>query len=56
MEERHETVIVGGGHAGLAMSHALTIRGRPHAVLERARLASATASARSTSTPPGSPA
>jgi len=39
MAERHETVIVGGGHAGLAMSRALTIRGRPHVVLERARLA-----------------
>jgi putative flavoprotein involved in K+ transport len=37
--ERHETVIVGGGHAGLAMSHALTRRGRPHVVLERNRVA-----------------
>ena len=37
--ERHETVIVGGGHAGLAMSHALSRRGQPHVVLERGRLA-----------------
>ena len=37
--ERHETVIVGGGHAGLAMSHALSRRGRAHVVLERGRLA-----------------
>jgi putative flavoprotein involved in K+ transport len=37
--ERHETVIVGGGHAGLAMSHALSRHGRPHVVLERGRLA-----------------
>jgi putative flavoprotein involved in K+ transport len=35
MEERHETVIVGGGHAGLAMSHHLSRRGRAHVVLER---------------------
>ena len=33
MEERHETVIVGGGHAGLAMSRQLSRRGRPHVVL-----------------------
>jgi len=39
MEERHETVIVGGGHAGLAMSHHLSRRGRAHVVLERGRVA-----------------
>src|SRR6266851_1726717 len=39
MEERHETVIVGGGHAGLAMSHQLSRRGRAHVVLERGRIA-----------------
>src|SRR5690242_9765116 len=39
MEERHETVIVGGGHAGLAMSHQLSRRGRAHVVLERGRVA-----------------
>src|SRR6266404_4553202 len=39
MEERHETVIVGGGHAGLAMSYQLSRRGRPHIVLERGRVA-----------------
>ncbi|HZP35525.1 MAG TPA: NAD(P)-binding domain-containing protein [Methylomirabilota bacterium] len=37
--ERHETVIIGGGQAGLAMSHALSGRGRPHVVLERGRVA-----------------
>jgi putative flavoprotein involved in K+ transport len=39
MEEGHETVIVGGGHAGLAMSHQLSRRGRAHVVLERGRVA-----------------
>src|SRR5690242_15703990 len=39
MGERHETVIVGGGHAGLAMSHHLSRRGRAHVVLERGRVA-----------------
>ena len=39
MEERHETVIVGGGHAGLAMSHHLSVRGCAHVVLERGRVA-----------------
>jgi putative flavoprotein involved in K+ transport len=39
MEERHETVIVGGGHAGLAMSHQLSRRGGAHIVLERGRVA-----------------
>ena len=34
-----DTVIIGGGQAGLTMSHALSLRGRPHVVLERARIA-----------------
>ena len=37
--ERVETLIVGGGQAGLAMSHMLTRRGCPHLVLERKRIA-----------------
>lgn len=37
--ERIETVIVGGGQAGLAMSYHLTQHGREHLVLERARVA-----------------
>ena len=34
-----ETLIVGGGQAGLTMSHMLSRRGRPHVVLERGRIA-----------------
>lgn len=37
--ERIDTVIVGGGQAGLAMSHQLRRRGCEHVVLERARVA-----------------
>ncbi|WP_454753772.1 NAD(P)-binding domain-containing protein [Cupriavidus necator] len=37
--ERVETVIIGGGQAGLAMSYHLGQRGREHLVLERARVA-----------------
>jgi len=37
--EHIETLIVGGGQAGLAMSHMLSRRGRPHLVLERGRIA-----------------
>ena len=37
--ERHETVIVGAGHAGLAMSHHLSRLGRRHVVVERGRVA-----------------
>ena len=37
--EHVETLIVGGGQAGLAMSHMLSQRGCPHLVLERGRLA-----------------
>ena len=36
--EHVETLIVGGGQAGLTMSHMLSRRGRPHLVLERGRL------------------
>lgn len=35
---RAETVIIGAGQAGLAMSHSLTAAGRPHVVLERGRV------------------
>src|SRR5262245_52322762 len=37
--ERIETVIVGGGQAGLAMSHYLGQLGREHVILERRRVA-----------------
>ena len=37
--ERVQTLVVGGGQAGLAMSHMLTKRGCPHLVLERNRIA-----------------
>jgi putative flavoprotein involved in K+ transport len=37
--ERIETVIIGGGQAGLAMSRSLTDLGRDHVVLERGRVA-----------------
>jgi len=36
--EHVETLIIGGGQAGLAMSHMLSRRGRRHLVLERGRL------------------
>jgi putative flavoprotein involved in K+ transport len=39
MPERIETIIIGGGQAGLAMSYHLTRVGQPHVVLERARVA-----------------
>src|SRR5215470_4963232 len=39
MPERYDTVIVGGGQAGLAMSAVLRQRGREHIVLERRRVA-----------------
>src|SRR5215831_16185656 len=37
--EHVDTLIVGGGQAGLAMSHMLSRRGRAHLVLERGRIA-----------------
>ena len=39
MRERVETVVVGGGQAGLAMSYHLSRVGREHMVLERGRIA-----------------
>src|SRR4051812_46378468 len=39
MPETHDTVVVGGGQAGLAMSHHLRQRGREHVILERRRVA-----------------
>ncbi|WP_376094206.1 NAD(P)-binding domain-containing protein [Roseomonas sp. CCTCC AB2023176] len=39
MAERIETVVIGGGQAGLAVSHHLRERGREHVVLERGRIA-----------------
>jgi putative flavoprotein involved in K+ transport len=38
MSDRAETVVVGGGQAGLAVSHELTDAGVPHVVLERGRV------------------
>ncbi|HEX6697313.1 MAG TPA: NAD(P)-binding domain-containing protein, partial [Solirubrobacteraceae bacterium] len=38
MPERHDTVIIGGGQAGLAMSAVLQRHGREHVVLERRRI------------------
>lgn len=37
--ETVETLIVGGGQAGLAMSEQLSLRGKPHLILERHRIA-----------------
>jgi putative flavoprotein involved in K+ transport len=39
LPETHDTVIVGGGQAGLAMSYHLRQRGREHVILERSRIA-----------------
>jgi putative flavoprotein involved in K+ transport len=39
MPERTETVIIGGGQAGLAMSYYLGQLGREHIILERGRVA-----------------
>jgi putative flavoprotein involved in K+ transport len=39
MREQVETVIIGGGQAGLAMSYYLGQLGREHIVLERGRVA-----------------
>ncbi|HEY7061043.1 MAG TPA: FAD-dependent monooxygenase [Chloroflexota bacterium] len=39
MNEQVETVVIGGGQAGLAMSYLLTQAGHEHLVLERGRVA-----------------
>jgi putative flavoprotein involved in K+ transport len=39
MTEKIDTIVVGGGQAGLAMSHSLSRLGREHVVIERSRLA-----------------
>jgi putative flavoprotein involved in K+ transport len=39
LTERLDTLVIGGGQAGLSMSHMLSQRGRPHLVLERGRIA-----------------
>jgi len=39
VSERVETLIIGGGQAGLTMSHMLSKRGRQHLVVERRRVA-----------------
>src|SRR5215217_7447706 len=38
MGERHDTVVIGGGQAGLAISTVLHRRGHEHIVLERRRI------------------
>jgi putative flavoprotein involved in K+ transport len=38
MNEQIETVIIGGGHAGLTMSYYLSQRGQEHVILERGRV------------------
>ena len=38
MNEQIETVIIGGGHAGLTMSYFLSQAGRGHVILERGRV------------------
>ena len=39
MRERYDTVVIGGGQAGLAMSYHLREHGREHIILERNRVA-----------------
>src|SRR5262245_33136049 len=39
MVERHDTIVIGGGQAGLAMSYYLQERKREHVILERGRIA-----------------
>ena len=38
-EQRFDTVVIGGGQSGLAMSYYLTQLGKEHLILERGRLA-----------------
>jgi putative flavoprotein involved in K+ transport len=39
VREFHDTIVIGGGQAGLMMSHHLSRIGREHVVLERRRVA-----------------
>jgi putative flavoprotein involved in K+ transport len=39
MTEKIDTIVIGGGQAGLAMSHSLSQRGREHVIIERSRVA-----------------
>jgi putative flavoprotein involved in K+ transport len=39
MAERHKTIVIGGGQAGLAMSYYLQQQKREHVILERGRVA-----------------
>jgi putative flavoprotein involved in K+ transport len=39
MSEQHDTIIIGGGQARLAMSYYLAKLGREHVVLDRGRVA-----------------
>lgn len=39
MVERHDTIVIGGGQAGLAMSYHLQRHDREHVILERGRIA-----------------
>ncbi len=38
MKEKIDTIIIGGGHAGLTMSYSLSQLGREHVILERGRV------------------
>src|SRR6266511_1551954 len=38
MAQRLDTIVIGAGQAGLAVSHLLTKRGREHVVLERGEI------------------
>ena len=42
--ERIDTLVIGAGHSGLAMSHCLAERSIEHVVLERGRVAERSAS------------
>lgn len=45
-DERTDTLVIGGGQAGLSMSHHLTEQGIPHLVLEKKRIAESWRTAR----------
>lgn len=46
MDEMIDTLVIGGGQAGLSMSHHLTAQGVPHLVLEKKRIAESWRTAR----------